>query len=193
MDDHARLLDQRETVFHAVGERRAGGGQQRARIPADAVAGGERDEERRLMGGVAESPEDLMPRSTPRRIDGRPRQDERPDSLRAAHGKLGRDLAAHRARNEQRPVERDRIEPGAEVGRQLADARCPARSTAAPVARQVDDGDGAPNRKRLRQRLEIPPGDAVAVHEDDGGTFPADERVDAHAVHVAPAAHECPH
>ena len=190
MQDDGRLLDRREAIFDAILERRARRRTKLLDVVPDAVASRERDQRHRLARRLAQAGKDLAAPAAPCGVDGRACEHHRSHALRPPHCELGDDLAAHRVGDECRPLELERVEPGAQSVGVLGDAGRAARPPAAPVARQVRDERRKPVRELSCERDEVPPRDAVAVDEDDRVAVAAEPRVDTDAVDGVEAALE---
>jgi hypothetical protein len=154
--DDGELVDGRQTVLHAIGERRPGRRAQPTKILNRAVTGGERNQRHRFAARRAHAGEDLAGAATLLRVDRRAGEHERADAIGLAHGELGHDLAAHRVRHERRPLEPDLVEPPAQRIGVLGDAVADRRPLAAAVSGQVGNVGGEALREDLGQGQQIP-------------------------------------
>jgi hypothetical protein len=113
VDDHSRLLDQRQALLDPVRQDRARRRQEHPWPGGEVVARRQRDQRERLAGGIAQRAEQLVAPAAAGGIDGRPDEHHRPDLLGPADGKLRHDLAAHRVRDEGGADQLVRLDPRA--------------------------------------------------------------------------------
>ncbi len=187
MHDDGRLVDRRQTVLHAIGERRACSLAQPAKILDRAVPSCERDQRHRLAPGRPHAREDLAGAAALRRVDRRAGEHERADAIGLPHCELGDDLAAHRIGHERRPLKPDLVEPAAQRIGVLGDPVRDRRPLAAAMSRQVGNVGGEAFREHLCQGQQVPTRDAESVHQYHRRPRSSDARVHPDPVDTIPA------